>query len=187
MPQDAPTSVDEAPKRRLVVVDVESTGLRERDIPVEVAWRDVDTGEHGCFVPRHNVVWVREHGQPDALALNGYEARIAPAEMDDGTELDRLHQALRGQVLGGSNVRFDARMLARLFAAWGRPAEPWHFRLAELSSYAAGVLGLPLGDLPGLSGVCNLLGIRPGDHTAAEDVRATTECFQALAAKAGNV
>lgn len=180
-----PEAEQEKPKRRLVCVDTETTGLREQDIPIEVAWHDMGTGEHGCFIPRHDVDKVRANAHPDALALNGYEERIAGAVQDDGTELRRLHLALRGQVLAGSNVRFDAAKLARLFERWGMAPEPWTHRLGELAPYAAGVLGLPLGDLPGLAACCELLGVEPGDHTAEADVAATVRCFEALAGKAG--
>lgn len=171
--------------RRLLVLDTETTGLTQRDIVVEIAWWDLVSDERGSFVPRHDVAWVREHAHPDALVLNGYEQRIATAVQDDGTELRRLHHALRGQVLAGSNVRFDAAHLARLFQSSGMHAEPWHYHLSELASYAAGVLGLSPSDPPGLARCCDLLSVSPGDHTAAEDVRATVECFRALMAKAG--
>lgn len=174
------------PKRRRVVVDTETTGLRDHDIPIEVAWHDIDSGEHGHFIPRHDVDKVRANAHPAALELNGYEQRIAHAAQDvDGIELDRLHRALRGQVLAGSNVRFDARMLAGLFDRWGMVPEPWHYHLGELAPYACGVLGLPLGELPGLAACCELLGVEPGDHTAEADVRATVRCLQVLAEKAG--
>lgn len=173
------------PKRRLVCVDTETSGLTARDVVVEVSWWDLGTDERGSFVPAHDVEWVREHAHPDALVLNGYESRIANAAQDDGTELARLHRVLRGQCIGGSNVRFDAAGLARTFTAAGMHPEPWFYHLSELSPYACGVLGLPPTDPPGLAACCELLGVAPGDHSAAEDVRATGECFRALMAKAG--
>lgn len=176
---------DEKPKRRLVVVDTETTGLTEKDIIVEVAWWDLGTDERGRFVPAHDVGWVLENAHPDALTLNGYHARLLDAEHDDGTELDRLHRVLRGQVIGGSNIRYDVAKLARLFAGNGLHPEPWFYHLAELAPYACGVLGLPLTDPPGLAACCELLSVPPGDHTAEADVTATGECFRALMAKAG--
>ncbi len=175
----------ERPRRRLVVVDTETTGLTEKDIIVEVAWWDLGTDERGRFIPRHDVAWVLSNAHPDALAINGYEARLANAPQDDGTELVRLHHALRGQCLGGSNVRYDAAKLARLFAVNRLHPEPWFYHLSELSPFACGVLGLPLTDPPGLSACCDLLGVTRGDHTAEADVTATGECFRALMAKAG--
>jgi hypothetical protein len=173
----------EKPRRHVVVVDTETTGLREQDITVEVAWWDLDTDERGRFVPKHNVEWVRANAHPDALALNGYEQRISGATQDDGAGVRRLHEVLRGQVLAGSNVRFDAAKLAALFAVWGLAREPWFYHLAELGPYAAGVLGVPLWDMPGLSGTCALLDIPPGDHTAEADVTATGLAFRTLMAR----
>ncbi len=171
--------------RRIVVVDVETTGLRPTDICVEVAWWDLSTDERGSFVPRHDMEWVAENGHPDALVLNGYADRIAITPMDDGAELRRLHHALRGQRLAGSNPAFDAGHVARLFTAGALHPDPWHHRLLDLSAYAAGVLGLDPGDLPGCAGVCDLLGIPAGDHSAQADVTATGLAFKALMAKAG--
>lgn len=172
--------------RRIVVVDVESTGLRDIDICVEVAWHDLTRGDTAAFIPEHDVAWVFINGQPDALALNGYADRLADVDMqDDGQRLLDLHMALRGQVLAGANPAFDAAHLSRLFVRAGLHPDPWHHRLLDLSAYAAGVLGLNPGELPGLASVCDLLSIPAGDHTAAADVAATAACFQALFEKAG--
>lgn len=183
VPASAP-AITEKPKRHVVVVDTETTGLTERDIAVEVAWWDLDTDERGRFVPKHNTAWVLANAHPDALAINGYEQRLADATQDDGTGVSRLHEVLRGQVLAGSNVRFDAGKLAALFDVWGLAKEPWFYHLAELGPFAAGTLGLPLWDMPGLSASCELLDIEPGDHTAEADVTATGLCFRALQARA---
>lgn len=171
--------------RRLVVVDVETTGLRPTDVCVEIAWWDLGTDERGSFVPRHSVRWVLENGQPEALEMNGYRDRIAEAKQDNGSEAARLHEALRGQRFAGANPTFDTRHMERLFRASGMHPDPWHHRLLDLSAYAAGVLGLDPGALPGCAGVCDLLGIPAGDHTAEADVTATGLAFKALMAKAG--
>lgn len=172
-------------RRRLVCLDTETSGLSDRDVIVEIAYWDVDADRRGCFVPAHDVAWVLEHAHPDALAINGYNARLVDATHDDGTELLALHHALRGQCLAGSNIRYDAAKLSRLFVANGMHPEPWHYHLIELSSYAAGVLGLDPCAPPGLAKCCDLLGIPAGDHTAEADVQATGLAFKALMAKAG--
>jgi DNA polymerase-3 subunit epsilon len=171
--------------RRLVVVDTETTGLTDKDIIVEIAWWDLGTDERGVFIPQHDVAWVLMNAHPDALAMNGYEQRLANAPQNDGSALTRLHHVLRGQCIGGSNIRYDVAKLSRLFAANRLRPEPWFYHLAELSPYACGVLGLPPTDPPGLSKCCDLLGIPAGDHTAAADVTATGLAFKALMAKAG--
>lgn len=174
----------EKPKRRLICVDVETTGLRPRDVCVEISWHDLTYDVGATFVPAHDIAWVLEHGQPDALELNGYRKRLLDAQQDRGVKVAELHHALRGQVLAGANPSFDAAHLSRLFDSYGLHAEPWHHRKLDLSAYAAGVLGLHPAELPGLAGVCELLGVTPGDHTAEADVRATVLALRALMAKA---
>lgn len=174
--------------RGLVIVDVETTGLEPHDICVEVGWHDLRTGEHGGFVPAHDVAWVLENAHPKALEVNGYRERLVDAKQDVlGIELDGLHRRLRGQSLGGSNVRTDAAHMARLFDVAGMVREPWHYHLAELSSYACGVLGLPVTEPPGLWTCCELLGVEPEDdvHTAEGGASATARCFAALIERAG--
>lgn len=165
--------------RRRIVVDCESSGLDPAvHEPVEVAWHDLTTGDHGRFVPQHDLIGADE----DALAINGYFRRGLDQEpQDDGAEVGRLHTALRGQTLAGSNPRFDAAMLTVAFVRYGLDEEPWHHRLDDLAARAAQELGLD--DLPGLATVCDLLGVRAPDHSAAGDVRATVECFRKLAAR----
>lgn len=111
--------------RRLIVVDVETTGLESHDICVEVGWHDVESGEHGSFVPAHDVAWVLANAHPRALEVNGYRERLVDAAQDDGTEVRRLHERLGGHVMGGSNVRTDAVHVARLFDAAGLVPMPF--------------------------------------------------------------
>lgn len=175
--------------RSLIVVDVETTGLTPDDICVEVAWHDLGTGDHGSFVPAHDVAWVLTNAHPRALEVNGYRDRLIDAQHDDGTEVHRLHERLAGQCIGGSNVRTDAFHVARLFDAQGLDREPWHYHLAELSSYACGVLGIPVTDPPGLWSCCDLLGVEPEAdvHTAEGGAAATARCFAALMVRAALV
>lgn len=70
---------------------------------------------------------------------------------------------------------------------WIEPEESWHFRLADLSAYTAGVLGLDPTDLPGLDRCCELCGVaNEAPHTAMGDARATVACFQVLAGLAAD-
>lgn len=173
--------------RRLVVVDVETSGLDPaRHQVVEVSWWNLQTNERGYFVPPHNVHDVLANATIEALRINRYIDRLADAEQDRtgmrGLELaDQLHD----NVLAGSNPTFDASFLLSMFRDYerrewtGMPI--WHHRLLDLSAYAAGVLHLPPTDLPGLGDVCALLGIEnKAPHTAEGDVDATGRCFLAL-------
>lgn len=168
--------------RPIVVVDVETNGLtRAHHQVVEVAWWNLDTNHRGVFVPRHNQRMVLHDAELEALRINRYIDRIAERMLDQhATEpaVSCLWAELEGATLAGSNPAFDAGMLADLFERWEMPQPAWHHRLWDLSAYAAGVLGLD--ELPGLAKVCELLGVTPGDHSAAEDVRAAGECFLRL-------
>ena len=173
--------------RHLVVVDCESSGLRDKDFAVEVAWRNLSTGEHGYFVPVHSVDWVLKYGQPEALAINGYQDRLITAKQDhDQMGVAYLDEVLKGNVLAGSNPRADAGWLEKAFEV-DPGGGPWHHRLLDLSAYAAGVLGLDPRNLPGLARVCELLGVDPEPevHTAQAGVDTATACFLALLVKAG--
>lgn len=175
--------------RHVIVVDTETTGLRPWpvDYAVEVAWWDLTTGERSSFVPRHDVASVLDMAEPRALEINGYRKRLADAAQDDGAEVDRLHDALLGNVIVGSNVRRDAEIVYGLLSEYAPEGgrgfrEPWHYHLGELGSYAAGVLGMSLLDPPGLSWCCELLGIEPeGDvHTAEAGVTTTALVLREL-------
>ena len=167
--------------RDLVIVDCEASGLRRGvDIAVEVAWKNVDTGDHGLFVPEHSIELVLHNAEPKALEINGYRDRLISAPQDDGTEVRRLHEALEGNALGGFNPRVDADWLAAVFIRHGLDPEPQHYRFPDISSFAAGVLGIDPREMPGLHGVSERLNVKPGDHTAMGDVEATVECFHRL-------
>lgn len=177
--------------RHIVVVDVETNGLDfDRHVAVEVAWHNLDTDERGSFVPPHNVSNVLATAEVQALQINRYIDRLADAEQDrEGKGASLLWEQLCNNTLAGCNPGFDARFIAAMYEhdydldAHGIDGPPsWHHRLADLSVYAAGVLGLALTELPGLSTVCELLHVEHLDpHTAAGDVDATVACFRELA------
>ena len=178
-------------KREIIVVDVETTGLEvSRHTTVEVAWWHLGTGQRGRFVPPHRVSEVLSNADVSALRVNRYIDRLADADQDhDGSGARELADALHCNTLAGSNPAFDARFLTSMFFDYedcelaGLPT--WHHRLLDLSAYAAGVLGLPPTELPGLSTVCELLEVtNAAPHTADGDVTATGNCFLELFARA---
>lgn len=166
-------------ERQVIIVDVETTGLDPRaHAVVEVAWWNLTTGDRGEFIPPHDPHDVLATADIDALRINRYVDRIPGLPQDEGwVRRDELWTHLDGNTLAGSNPAFDAGFLATI--APGRL--PAHHRLLDLSAYAAGVLDLPVSNLPSLATVCNLLGVVLRDaHTAAGDVEATGECFLRL-------
>jgi DNA polymerase III epsilon subunit-like protein len=201
------TEQEARPERHTIVVDVEANGLdHDKHEAVEVAWWNLDTSERGVFIPPHDVSAVLKHAQIRALQINRYIDRIAEAPQDtDNREALRLWQELAGRtkewqaqqpvllseatepppapvpaMLLGSNPRFDARMLEKVFRKAHRKVEPCHHRLRDISSYAAGALGLSYN--PGLHELCERLNITPPDHTAEADVTATGLAYMKLEA-----
>lgn len=179
--------------REIIVVDCETTGLEvSRHTTVEVAWWHLGTGQRGRFVPPHRVSEVLSNANLQALRVNRYIDRLADTEQDhDGKAARELADVLHGNTLAGATPSFDERFLRAMYASYedrelcGAPR--WHHRLLDLSAYAAGVLGLPPTELPGLSAVCELLSVtNPAPHTAEGDTTATGNCFLRLFDRAAN-
>lgn len=157
----------------VIITDCETSGLDYRNhVVVEVAWWDLSTGDRGCFIPSHSVEFVLSHGDPVALAMNGYRKRIMGQPMDRGGAAQLLAMRLKNNTLAGSNPAFDVDFLIPL------TGRVWHHRMWDLAPYAAGVLRLNY--LPGLADVCRRLDIEGPDHTAEGDVTATGKCLLAL-------
>jgi DNA polymerase-3 subunit epsilon len=185
----APTETATAESRKIIVVDVETTGLYpERHTCIEVAWWNLTSDERGTFIPTHSVSAALGNAAIEALRLNRYIDRIAGHIQDDGTEVRRLAEQLHGNTLAGSNPSFDAAFLRSVFADYEARElsswPEWHHRLWDLAPYAAGVLGLD--HLPGLAEVCERLDLwqRP-DHSAESDVTVAGMCFRLLFERAG--
>ncbi|NKV45442.1 hypothetical protein GS926_14935 [Rhodococcus hoagii] len=170
--------------RQLVIVDVETTSLDvETAAVVEIAAVNTATGEELHFVPWHDPIDI-ERADPESLKVNRYHERGLERRMLDIDEtvqhLERLGDMLDGNVLGGANPRFDARVLEQAFAA-SEVLAGWHHRLADVSAYTAGALRLPPNEIPGLAECCDLLGVtNEQEHSALADARATAACFAAM-------
>jgi len=175
-------------ERQLIVVDIETSSLDvSRAVALEIAAVNVATGEEFYFAP-----WIKRElyskFDADALEVNRYFERgvfreAATSDRANEDALEKLADMLAGNTLAGSNPAYDAAVLRRHLAAHLNEPQPWHYRLADLAAYAAGRFGLPPTETPGLSKVCELLGVTNDDpHTAMGDARATAECFRRLMA-----
>lgn len=184
-------------RRQLIVVDVETTGLDPaRHVPIEVAAINLATGEELHFVPFLHPDDLAASDY-DALRMNRYFERgvfkqaLPPAETR--SRYEQLWEWLHDSRFGGANPRFDAEMLrhgyGRASNSFGHggyqlPEEVWHYRLADLGSYAAGVLGIDLADVPSLDEVREALGLDAYEpvHSALADARNAAGCFKCLTA-----
>lgn len=175
--------------RDLIVVDCETTGLNPTIHKIlEVAAINTTTDEIIHFSPR---IDPSDLGiaDPSAMQVNRYYERGAWKTMLTGEasneQYRRLHDMVNGNTLAGCNPRFDADFLVQTAHPYFDP-EPWHYRLADLSAYTAGALGIPPNELIGLADICERLGVDPGvAHSALDDAKATAECFQKLTAIKG--
>jgi DNA polymerase III subunit epsilon len=160
--------------RDLIVVDLETSGLLPgTDTTVEVAWYNMSTGERDQFVPKHDVDYVLQYGNPTALDICQYRSRLADAPQED--RWDELHDVLSGNTLAGANPAFDAGFLGEMFVP------NWHHRMADLENYFAGWEGIPPNELLGLEAICERLWVKNhAPHTAAGDRDATTKCFEII-------
>jgi hypothetical protein len=180
------------PARRLVMLDIETNGLDpERHVAVEIAWHDMSTGEHGCFVPVHSVRETLASADIEALRVCRYIDRLATAEQDrsrhadsPGPQTHALWELLHGATVCGKNVAgFDLRFVEKLFRQYdltGDAPTPWRHRTLEIGSYACGVLSLDPAEPPSMAALCEMLDVPPGDHTASGDVAAQVKVMEIL-------
>lgn len=158
-----------------IFLDTETTGLDPfiHDI-WEVAWAVDDAGIESYVVP-HSI----RTADPKALELNGYWTRGFTADVALTADV-WLREILEGSTIVGANPAFDAAFLQHRWRA-----QPWHYRLLDVSSMAVQVFGLRGDGLPpGLVDVaneCRRFGEVPEpDHTAAGDVATLRACYRIL-------
>ncbi|OBJ24618.1 3'-5' exonuclease [Mycobacterium sp. 1245801.1] len=166
--------------RHLIVVDIESTGLDPKvHVPIEIAAINVDTGQTLIFAPYLTPEQIL-NVDPEALRINRYYERgvYKTAEKSEVANTNRyisLWNMLRGNTFAGANPRFDADMLVA--ATNMKPS--WNYRLADVSAYVAGALGIYPAEIPGLHDCCERLGVvNDAEHSALGDAKATAECFR---------
>ncbi|AIG81308.1 Hypothetical protein AJAP_42705 (plasmid) [Amycolatopsis japonica] len=186
--------------RAIVVVDVKTSGdefNRLGHAPVEIAWWNLATGDSGDFLVKHNVQYVTDFGDPDALrALRYVERGLGDQDQDlNHRELIRLESHLYANTLAAVDVARVARLLAlqyKLVPPYLRPNwddnvttnEPWHPRLLDLASFASGTLGTAPGRLDSLADLAAALDVDPfREGTAAGDVHTAGECLLELIAR----
>jgi hypothetical protein len=165
----------------LVFVDLETTGLNYRtQEPTELAWAVNDGEVKSLRVPHIGVT-----ADPKALEVSRYHERDLgnPLLWATAEQLrDVYDNVFIGKTLVGANVRFDSRMLERVFG-FESPDEPWHYRIFEFASWASGVLGAdrPLG-MAALFDRMTQLGfvIPKPDHSAAGDVKSMQTMYYKL-------
>lgn len=162
-----------------VFIDTETTGLDyDLNEVVELSWA-VEDGPIKTIIPEHTL----NNASKTAMRINQYfERGLDKATRATQEQVEEFLEDVQGATLVGANPRFDARMVMNSLEL---QEEPWHYRLLDLSAYAAGKLGapLPLG-MRELFERMQTLGfsVPQPDHTAAGDVEATRAIYRMLSA-----
>lgn len=125
----------------IAFVDVESTGLDPfiHDVwEIAVIRRDNDVDSEHVFRIQPNL----DTADPKALEINRYHERTSAPDWqwDDPQDVaQRLYPLLNGAVMVGSNAPFDAEMIAHLFGGYYAQPKPWHYRVIDVATLAAGL------------------------------------------------
>lgn len=132
--------------RPAAFVDTETTGL---DPFLHDAW-EVAIILRADGIDREYVFHIKpdlSNATSKALEINRYHERTSARDWrwDNRVEAaERIHALLDGVVIIGSNPRFDADMLTRLFGMhhpdWQANPAPWHYRTIDVATMAAGYL-----------------------------------------------
>lgn len=133
------------------------------------------------------------HADTFSLSVGGYTERYAGIDVAPFAA-DKVWRMLSGNVLAGITVSFDARMVGEWFKRNGMPPFPWHYRLLDVSTYAAGIAAasgmIVPGHMPGSDEIFDLYAIEIPEedrHTAMGDAMATHLLHKAAKAQADKI
>jgi hypothetical protein len=164
-------------ERPLVFLDTETTGLDPSiHEVVEVAYSPSDDDNVRTLIVPHTLL----HADPVALDINRYRQRgleyrslwAAPEEFE------QMRRDLSGATICSANVVFDLSFIDRWISL------DRHYRVMDLTSWAAGRLGWPA--TRGMEATYTECRSRFGaailapDHTAAGDVRSMKSIYKTL-------
>ena len=124
----------------IAFVDTETTGL---DPFLHDAWEIAVIRREGGHDTEHvyRIQPDLTNAHPKALEINRYHERTGSPDWhwdDRETAARRLYGLLNGAVMVGSNPAFDAEMLAHLLGRYYPQPKPWHYRVVDVATLAAG-------------------------------------------------
>ncbi len=179
-------------KDDLVFVDIEATGLDwDKHHVIEIAYM-TEAMEKPIVVipweydPKYKLGNIRPWAtaDPKAMGINKFYERYPDGIPFSGdAAIQRMMTRMDQATLVGANVRFDARMIEKFLGF-----EPWHHRLLDIESYAAGVFGWK--NVKGWGETVEYINnMQPGavtvnDHTAYADCLGIREAYRFLTTEA---
>ena len=141
-----------------VFVDIETTGL---DIRAHKVWQIGMVSEDGNTLLDATLSVDLTHAQVEALAINNYVEVVServenPAAFESEwiwvwSQIERI---TKDKVLAGATVHFDEKFLEKMSFEVDKHFQrdptydgkrPWHYKILDVTTYAAGVLGKPSG------------------------------------------
>lgn len=179
-------------KRKLIVVDLETTGLIKGFHSIlEVAAVDADSGKQLHFVPCV-LPGTFDNAEGQAMKTNRYfERGVYEDRLNSDQTIamyGKLQEMLRGNTFAGMNPKFDWEFLEKdpFLTAYGPilSSDEWHYAPADLGMYACAFLGLDPAACPHLSGpdgILDRMGVANDcEHGALGDACAATNAFNKI-------
>jgi DNA polymerase III epsilon subunit-like protein len=104
----------------LICIDLEASGLGRESYPIEVAWKNDETGEQDSFLINPDSAEDWHYWDDHAEEIHGIERKeLKKKGLDIISACKRLNEKLKGKTLISDAVEFDFFWLSRLFQATG--------------------------------------------------------------------
>lgn len=104
----------------LICVDLEASGLGAESYPIEVAWKNDETGEQDSFLIDPDTADGWHYWDDYAEEMHGIERKELNAKgLDIISACKRLNKKLKDKTLISDAVEFDLFWMTRLFDATG--------------------------------------------------------------------
>jgi len=114
----------------LICIDLEASGLGKESYPIEVAWKNDETGEQDSFLINPETADGWHYWDDYAEEMHGIDRDdLRKKGLDIISACKRLNEKLKGKTLISDAFEFDLFWLKRLFQATGMTPD---FRMAGL-------------------------------------------------------
>lgn len=108
----------------LICIDLEASGLAAESYPIEIAWKNADTGEIDSFLINPDSASSWTYWDEHAEEMHGLDRRdLVEQGVDVQTACQRLNQKLADKVVVSDAPEFDYFWISRLFKTAGAKPE----------------------------------------------------------------